>query len=172
MLSGHSGPVVTIAALYGAGGSVAGRRVAERLGVPFFDREIPNAVAKRAGISADAVADIDGAPRSGMTGFISRVARAATPSGAPGGYTVHPDVQESRLRGYIEGFLPRVSVSGGVVLGRGGMIVLCDVPSALRGSREARVIQGMTIEGIEHRHLKDSAGSNGPCSSVPAGCYR
>jgi hypothetical protein len=43
-------PVVTLAALYGAGGSVVGPQVAERLGVPFLDREIPEAVAQRSGL--------------------------------------------------------------------------------------------------------------------------
>ena len=36
--------VVTLAALYGAGGSVVGTRVAERLGVAFLDRAIPTCV--------------------------------------------------------------------------------------------------------------------------------
>ena len=48
-------PVVTLAALYGAGGSVGGPRVAERLDIPFLDREIPDAVVKETGLSKDAV---------------------------------------------------------------------------------------------------------------------
>jgi hypothetical protein len=43
-------PVVTVAALYRAGGSVDGPRVAERLGVPLLDREIPEYVARRTGL--------------------------------------------------------------------------------------------------------------------------
>jgi phosphoglycolate phosphatase-like HAD superfamily hydrolase len=43
-------PVVTIAALYGAAGSVIGPRVEEQLGVPLLDREVPEAVAKKTGI--------------------------------------------------------------------------------------------------------------------------
>ena len=43
-------PVVTLAALYGAGGSVVGPQVAQRLGVPFLDRGISQAVAFRAGL--------------------------------------------------------------------------------------------------------------------------
>src|SRR5690349_21256314 len=45
--------VVTISATYGAGGSVVGPAVAERLGVPFVDRAIPTAVAGRLAISLD-----------------------------------------------------------------------------------------------------------------------
>jgi hypothetical protein len=51
--------VVTLAALYGAGDSVAGPKVAERLAVPLLDRAIPESVAQRTGLTQDAVADID-----------------------------------------------------------------------------------------------------------------
>jgi shikimate kinase len=37
--------VVTLSAGYGAGGSVIGPAVAERLGVPFLDRALPAGVA-------------------------------------------------------------------------------------------------------------------------------
>ena len=51
-------PVVTIAALYGAAGSVIGPQVAERLGVAFLDRGITEAVAARTGLPEEAVADV------------------------------------------------------------------------------------------------------------------
>jgi hypothetical protein len=41
--------VVTVAALYGAGGTVIAPRVAEALGVPFLDRQIPEAMALESG---------------------------------------------------------------------------------------------------------------------------
>ena len=146
-------PVVTLAALYGAGGSVIGPRVAERLGVPFLDREIPDAVAQRTGLSREAVAVLDEGPRSGSERLISRLGRAAPASGASGDAGQDLDLQEQRLRGHAEEFLARAGVSGGVALGRGGMVVLRDVPHALhvllRGPREARVRQGMAIEGVD-----------------------
>jgi hypothetical protein len=151
-------PVVTLSALYGAGGSVIGPRVAERLGVPFLDREIPEAVAARAGLSPDAVAVADEGPRSGSERLISRLARASTVSGGAGGAAEHLDLQERRLRGHVEEFLARARESGGVALGRGGMVVLRDVPSALHvflgGPREARVRQGMAIEGVDRETAK------------------
>ena len=52
-------PVVTVAALYGAGGSVVGPRVGERLGVEFLDRAIPASVARRTGLPEAAVASYD-----------------------------------------------------------------------------------------------------------------
>jgi len=45
---------------------VVGPRVAERLSVPLLDREIPEDVARRTGLSEEAVADVDEKPRSRM----------------------------------------------------------------------------------------------------------
>ena len=118
------GALVTLAALYGAGGSVVGPRVAERLGVEFLDREIPKDVARRTGLSEEAVGDVDERPRSRMARLTETLARASNLTGDAAGSDERPDLQERRLRGYIEEFLARSSASGGVALGRGGMVVL------------------------------------------------
>src|SRR6476620_5272814 len=91
-------PVVTIAALYGASGSVIGPRVAEQLSVPLLDREIPAAVARRWGLSEQSVAAVDEEPRSGVDRLVSSLGRATTMSGGTGGSVEHLDVQERRLR--------------------------------------------------------------------------
>ena len=146
-------PVVTLAALYGAGGSVVGPRVAERLGVKFLDREIPESVARRTGLSEEDVGAVDYKPRGRVERFAETLGRASpVPSGAAG-TGERPGLQERRLRGYIEDFLARSSASGGVTIGRGGMVVLADVPWALHvylgGPREARIEQRMGLEGID-----------------------
>ena len=74
--------VVTLAALYGAGGGVVGPRVAERLGVPFLDRAIPRSVAERAGIDEASVAELDEEPRSRRSRLFDALGRASPPSGA------------------------------------------------------------------------------------------
>ena len=147
-------PVVTVAALYGAGGSVIGPRVAERLGVAFLDREIPAAAAKSAGVSDEAVADVDhDEPRSGVDRLVATFSRAATTAGDVGGSDERLDLQERRLRAHIEQFLADSAVSGGVTIGRGGMVVLRSVPWALHvflgGPLEARLRRRMALDGID-----------------------
>jgi cytidylate kinase len=146
-------PAVTLAALYGSGGSVVGPEVAERLGVPFLDRDIPEAVAQRSGLSTDAVAVADEAPRTRGERLISTLGRASTASGTAAGAAEDLELYERRLRGHVEEFLARARESGGVALGRGGMVVLRDLPSALHvylgGPREARVQQGMALDGVD-----------------------
>jgi cytidylate kinase len=157
-----SRPVVTLAALYGAGGSVVGPRVAERLGVEFLDRAIPASVARQMGIPESAVASYDEQPQSRMSRLVGSLARVPNPSGD------EPDergeLDERRMRVQMEEFLGRASVSGGVVLGRGGAVVLGSVPGALHmlllGPREARVEQAMKLEDIDRKTAEQRLEAN------------
>jgi cytidylate kinase len=155
--------VVTLAALYGAGGSVIGPRVAERLGVPFLDRAIPSSVAKRAGIPDAAVEQADEAPRSRWDRVLDALGRASPPSGASG-QVERLDLEERRLRGEIERFLADASRTGGVVLGRGGAVVLASVPGALHvylgGARDGRIKRVMDLHGIERETAARRVKSN------------
>jgi cytidylate kinase len=134
--------VVTLAALYGAGGSLVGPRVAERLGVPFLDRAIPRSVAERAGLAEAAVAEADDGPRSRWNHVLDAVGRASPATGASG-QVERIDLEQRRLHAEIERFLADASRSGGVVLGRGGAVVLASVPGALHvylgGNRDRRI---------------------------------
>jgi cytidylate kinase len=147
-------PVVTIAALYGAGGSVIGPRVAELLSVPLIDREIPDAAARKAGVSIEALADVEEEPRRGVGRLVASLGRATTMSGSAGGRE-DLDLDERRLRAYLEEAMARAAVLGCVTVGRGGMVVLRSAPSALHvhlgGPRGARRAQRMRLEGIDRQ---------------------
>lgn len=151
--SPHHPPVVTLAALYGASGSVIGPRVAEKLGVPFLDRQIPEEVAKQSGLSEPTVADVDDTPRSMLDRLAASLGRASTISGASGGSVEHLDVQERAVRSHVEEFLARATTGGGVAMGRGGMVVLRTVAWALHvylgGPSEARIARRMALDGID-----------------------
>ncbi|HUR23681.1 MAG TPA: cytidylate kinase-like family protein [Acidimicrobiales bacterium] len=144
---------MTLAALYGAAGSVIGPRVAEELGVPFLDRQIAEGVARQSGLSEATVADVDDAPRSMLDRLAAGLGRASTISGASGGSVEHLDVQEHTVRRQVEEFLARATMSGGVAMGRGGMVVLRTVGWALHvhlgGPRQDRIAQRMAIDGID-----------------------
>jgi cytidylate kinase len=146
-------PVVTLSALYGAGGSVVGPRVAERLGVPLLDRQIRHDVADRTGVPEKAVADLEEGPRGAVGRLVASLGRASTITGGPGATGEDLDIEERRLRGDIEEFLARSTSAGGVAIGRGGMVVLRTVAWALHvhlgGPRESRIEQGMALEEID-----------------------
>jgi cytidylate kinase len=137
---------VTLAALHGTEGNLIGPRVAERLGVAFLDRPIPHTVAQDGGVSEQAIAETDESPRTRWDRVIDTLARGSPPTGAsPAPERV--DLQQRRLQAEIE-----ASRFGGVVLGRGGAVVLATVPGALHvflgGSLEARVERIMGLEGM------------------------
>jgi cytidylate kinase len=148
--------VVTVAALYGAGGSVVGPRVAERLGVPFLDRGILVGVAEQMRVPVEAVAAYDAQspkePRSGIRRYFESLGRVTSADGTP---VSDQDVEEGRYRSETEEFLVRATTGGGVVLGRGGAVVLRSVPRVLHvrldGPREARVRQAMGLERIDRQ---------------------
>jgi cytidylate kinase len=178
-------PLVTLAALYGAAGSVIGRRVAERLGVEFLDREVSQAVARRTGLSEEAIDDVGEGPRSRVGRLTETLARASNLTGDAAGSNERPDLQQHQLRGYVEDALARLCLSGGVAIGRGGMVVLAGVPGVLHvhlgGPRDARIQQRVALEGIDPeiaekrqavedqariRYVRDAYGVNGEDPSL------
>ena len=60
---------------------MVGPRVAERLGVPLLDRKIPEDVARRTGLSEEAVGEVDEKPRSRMERLAETLGRGSY--GAP-----------------------------------------------------------------------------------------
>src|SRR5262245_42205026 len=76
--SKRSARVVTVSATYGAGGSVIAPRLAERLGMPFFDRLIhtPQAQELRAIAESESDAERNQAPPGRVSSRITRVASA------------------------------------------------------------------------------------------------
>ena len=148
-------PVVTLAALHGTGGSIVGPRVAERLGVEFLDRAISSGIAERAGLTEEAVAVVDDRPRRGVDRLVSNLARVGDATTATGRPVERVDLEEGRLRGEIEEFVARASRAGGVVLGRGGAVMLASVPGVLHvylgGPRNGRVEQVMEVERVDRR---------------------
>ncbi|PKM84784.1 MAG: cytidylate kinase [Firmicutes bacterium HGW-Firmicutes-11] len=56
--------IVTIAREYGSGGSTIGRKLAEKLGCPFFDKELLAMAAKESGINEDLFQSLDEKPTS------------------------------------------------------------------------------------------------------------
>ncbi len=131
---------------------MVGPRVAERLGVEFLDRAIPPSVAKRAGVPEAAVVEADEEPRSRWKQVLDALGRSSPPSGASG-QVEQLDLEARKLHAEIERFLADASRSGGVVLGRGGAVVLASVPGALHvylgGSRDGQIARVMDLDGVD-----------------------
>ncbi len=158
---GSRRPLVTIAALFGAGGSVIGPRLAAHLGVEFIGRrEIPALAARRSGEPPEAVAEVGEGPHRNAERLTGGLGRAPIIGAGVTRFSAEPaEATERRLRSCIEDFLADAATRGGVLLGHGGMVVLRSVPWALhvllRGPQEERVRQAMTLQGLDRRAAEE-----------------
>ena len=144
--------VVTISASYGAGGAYVGPKLAERLGVPFVDRAIPNEVAQRLAVPLTEAVRHDETTGSVFERFIRVLAPAGLAFGARP-FLEHEIVDEAAYRDATERVIrEQAEREGGVFLGRAAAIVLRDAPRALHvrlyGPRERRVERAMALEGL------------------------
>jgi cytidylate kinase len=158
---GPGRPVVTLAAFYGAGGTVIGPRVAERLGVAFLDRGILTAVAQRLRVPEEAVAESEDPPQGGVGRLLGSLARAGISDAAA---VDNPELSDRRYRAETEEFIAAAAQSGGVILGRGGQVILRGRPGVLHvllgGPREARIRHGMELEGVDRKTAEQRQQTN------------
>lgn len=144
--------VIALSASYGAGGSVIGPELAQRLGVPFLDRAIPVAVAGRLEVSVDDAAAHD---EEASETFLDRLLRGfiGTDVGVPAPVPAETFTSEDFRRATEEVLVRQAATGEGVILGRAAAIVLRDDPGVLRvrldGPREARIARAMRLGGIE-----------------------
>lgn len=143
--------LIALSAAYGAGGSIIGPSLAQRLGVPFLDRAIPLAVADRLEVSYDDAAAHD--EKVGvrwlervLTGFVGGDTGVPTP--LPGDALSADDFR----RATEEVLRRQVATGEGVILGRGAVVLLREHPGALRvrldGPPDRRARQAMMIQGL------------------------
>jgi cytidylate kinase len=132
--------LVTVSALYGAGGSQIAPALATLLGVPFLGRP--------------ELATEPEAFGEGGGNLLSRVASLALSWGTPPGLTSEDLLPDEVARREFEREVHALAQTGrGVVLGRAAAVILRDDPRALHvllnGPEEARARQAMVIENVD-----------------------
>jgi cytidylate kinase len=147
---------LTISASYGAGGSVVAPAVSERLGLPFYDRLLrepgsDEQIIER--LSEEEQREALPSRRVASLGNLSAAMGFPIPNAAD----MDPsDIMRRRIEVSVLGI---AQGTGGVILGRGAAVVLAGDPTAfhvrLDGPVEARVRQGMAIEGIGERAARE-----------------
>ena len=149
---GAAGRVVTVSATFGAGGSRVAPAVAERLGLPFFDRLLHGPDSRTPERISEQLSEEE--RRQVPPGRMAAgLARASAGLGIPVPHPADVPVAE-HLRAQTERSLDRIwSSSGGVVLGRGAAVVLGRRPGAfhvrLDGPQERRLAQALRLEPMQ-----------------------
>jgi cytidylate kinase len=152
--------LVALSASYGAGGSVIGPALAERLDVPFIDRAIPLAVADRLQVPYDDAAAHD---EQVSTGWLQRVLSGfvGSDTGAPAPLPPEMFSSEDFRRATEEVLLQQAATGQGVILGRGSVVLLREDPRALRvrldGPAARRVLQAMRLDRSLDRERAERA---------------
>ena len=145
------GSVVTISSTYGTRANYIAKKVASALHLPFYDRAIPVVVAQKLAIDVGEALDADERAPSKFAKLINALAQLSFPLG--GGDSDFDDSPMTFKEKTEEVMLEIADGNGGVILGRGGMIVLKDRPSVLSvrldGPTEARIKQAMSNLGID-----------------------
>jgi MFS family permease/cytidylate kinase len=146
--------VVAISNAYGAGGTVLGPILADRLGLPFLDRAIPGEVAEELCRPVPAAVGHDDRSESGMERLISTMARGSALYGS--GVLQRDDVlcDERIFQLATELVLWQMAAqTGGVVLGRAATVVLATHPGVLRvrldGPVEQRISRAAAHDGLD-----------------------
>ncbi len=146
--------LIAISAAYGAGGSRVGRELAERLGVPFVDRGIPVAVAERLDVPLEEAIEQEDEPAAGRS-LLERLLAgfAIAESVLPAPTAPELVTAEDFHRASQEVIREHAATGRGVILGRGAVVALRDVRTALRvrlsGRAEARIRMAMALGGVD-----------------------
>lgn len=147
---------ITISSSYGADGALIGREVAHRLGIPFYDRAIPVAVARNLAIGTDEAFAQDWRAPGRMERVLAALASVSMPFvevGAQSQLFTNPEAfcktTEEVLREIADG-------DGGVILGRGSQVVLHDRRDVLRVRLDGPVDERIRIV-TERRGIDEEA---------------
>jgi cytidylate kinase-like protein len=138
--------VVTLSASYGAGGSVIGPRLAQRLDLPFADRLIP----ARDPLGEQMSEEEREQSRRGR--FLERLAQVSGGLGLPVPDTDH--LGGTGVRDSVAASFGALAAGGGaVVLGRAGAAILGGEPGVyhvrLDGPEPRRIARAMALERID-----------------------
>ena len=146
--------MLTISATYGAGGSLVAPAAAARLQLPFFDRLLHGPDTRRAEAIMERLSDEERrhAPPGRLAATLAHLS-AGLGIPVPDERDLNP--REVLRRSVTASISNIVASGGGVILGRGGAVVLAGHPSAfhvrLDGPPERRLRQGMAIEGADEQ---------------------
>jgi cytidylate kinase len=143
--------LITISASYGAGGSEIGPLLAERLGVPFLDRNIPVVVAERLAVPLEDALARDQSVSSVLDRLFAGFAGAGAGHGIPA--VVQTVAEKSYVHTTEQVIYEHAADGQAIILGRAGSIVLRDDPRALHvrldGPAERRLVQAMRVQDLD-----------------------
>ncbi len=148
--------VVTIGREYGSGGHEIGKKLAEMMGISFYDKEILTRAAKESGICEDLFEQYDEKATPSYLFSLTAGMSAAT-EGA--GLSMGMPLNHRIFLAQFEAITNLASEGPCVIVGRCGDYVLKENKNAINlflyADVEARIQRIMAVEGLPHDKAKD-----------------
>ena len=149
--------LITISRQYGSGGRIIGKILAEKLGVPFYDREIIDMAVEASGYSREV---IEGAEMKAKSGFAYSLASALSfNEGTVGTLSVNDRLFLAQFQVIKE----IGETDQGVIIGRCADYVLKDIPGVtnvfIYGEMEDRIARAVEQYGESEENIKNTINS-------------
>lgn len=140
-------PIITIGREYGSGGREIGKLVADKLGVPFYDKEILTRAAEESGLCHELLERHD--EKNTVSGMLAGSAGAGLHVGA-GGMGLQMPLNQRVFLAQFDAISKIASEGPGVIVGRCADYVLKDRPGVthifIYASEERRIARIMRVE--------------------------
>lgn len=147
--------LITVSREYGSGGRIIGRMVAERLGVPFYDKEIIDMAVEKSGLSRDIVETAELRAKNSFSYSLS--------SAMNFGESLASDPLSMNEKLFITQFaiIEQIGERGeGVIIGRCADYILREVPEVtnvfIYGNLEDRIKRCIEIYGENPEKAKET----------------
>lgn len=158
--------IITISRELGSGGRTVGRKLAEKLGVRYSDKELIEALRKEFNLTTEAIEKLKGEKKNWFASFLQRVA----PMPKRGQVVewddtilreYNPDISSEDLFAAEAQILQAIAQEGScVIAGRSAFYLLRDCPNKLdffiTASREKRIERVMAKQGLSAQDAADA----------------
>ena len=160
--------VITISRELGSGGHTIGKKLAEKLGVRFCDKELIKELSKRFNLTPQSIERLKSEKKNWLSDFIQRLAPAPSPAGFVGTNSVYgkefnPTITTDEIfKAEKEILCAMAEEESCVIAGRSGFFVLKDVPHKvdifITASKEARIERTMQKQNFPRELAEEVLG--------------
>ena len=149
--------IITIGRQYGSGGHEIGKKLAGRMGIPFYDRELLEAAAKDSGIRQELIENYDEMPTNSLLYSLSMGAYSL---GSPGTAYMNLPIHHKIFLAQLNA-IKKISEQGGcVIVGRCADYALADYPHCVNvfvyAGEEARIRRITALHGLTRKEAADA----------------
>lgn len=148
--------IITIGREYGSGGREIGKLVADKLAIPFYDKEILTRAAEESGLCHELLERHD--EKNTVSGMLAGSAGAGLHVGA-GGMGLQMPLNQRVFLAQFDAISKIASEGPGVIVGRCADYVLKDRPGVIHifiyASEERRVARIMRVEKVDRERARE-----------------